>query len=41
MESDDDSFAARAGFLDESIRDAPGDLAFLIGRAALQHGDLD
>src|SRR5579859_242885 len=41
IEGDDDSFAACATVLDESIGDALNDLALLVGGATLQHGDLN
>src|SRR6202521_4847803 len=36
-----DHFAARPGFFHHCVGNALGDLAFLIGRAALEHGDLN
>ena len=41
VEGDDDGFAAGAGFFDQSVGDPLGDLALLVGRATLKHGDLD
>ena len=40
-ECDHDSFAAGAGFFHHGVGEALGEFAFLVGGAALEHGDLD